>query len=56
MTSVSKKEAKKYLSENKWNFQNALNMFYDHGSQPSFTEIDQNPDVENFFHQFSSKN
>lgn len=34
MTGVSKREAKKYLSENKWNFQNALNMYFDHESSP----------------------
>lgn len=36
MTGASEKQANNYLTKNKWNLQNALNMYYDDGCEPEF--------------------
>ena len=54
MTGASEKQANKYLGKAKWNLQNALNLYYDDGGEPEYTEVQETMEVENLFKKYGS--
>lgn len=54
-TGASEKQAITFLNRAKWNIQNAINIFFDEGTQPEKETLKGTVKIEQLFYELSSK-